>query len=342
MPTIDEMPDSDTPQHALIVGETKMGKSSWAVEAARDGYELLYLDRDNGLATIKEDLANDLAAKKRIHYLAPESMIDFMELFLTMPVMVWNERTNLLLNVNALLPTDKLVRIYPGRMKMNMILVIDTWTSLAYSALMAKADKMQVNLEDIDKWGREIYGNAGFRCTNIAKVLQKAPFHQIVMAHSYRHEIKEKPAGITGDIKEKDMIIVDTVLVPQSTSGPHGYGMGQYFSQIGWITLNGASIRQLDFSVKKGRIGGGTVRNAKGGQIFDPRTDGRWSSLFGKPKVYENQLPWIQHITGEEYKAEIAARNAAAPTLGSKLRPALAAPTVPAGPLGLNQQKETK
>jgi hypothetical protein len=265
-------------QHLLLIAHTKHGKTHYAAQAAIDGYELFYVDKDNGLVTLEAALKDYPEAQRRVHYFAPESMVEFIESIYDLPIIRWNFRTNQIHEVNSAKPDDQIAEIIPARIGRNVILCLDTWTSAAYSALMWKAEKMNVDLTDMDKWGREIYGNAGFRMTNVAKRLQNLPFHIINMAHSQQYEIKEKPAGRrVEDIKERDMIIKETLEVPTSTSAPHGLSIGQYFNQIGYITLNSSDKRQIDYRLIKGRIGGGTP-NA----ILDIATTGRWAARSGR------------------------------------------------------------
>jgi hypothetical protein len=107
-----------------------------------------------------------------------------------------------------------------------------------------------------------------------------------------------------------------------SSSAPHGASIGKYFNEIGWIQINSAGKRELDFTVKKGRISGGTA-NGKG----DPRAEYSFAKLFGAPipKV-EGELPWMIESSFEEWKARQAARNAAAPKLTTNVAPK---PTTP-------------
>lgn len=120
------------------------------------------------------------------------------------------------------------------------------------------------------------------------------------------------------------MIIRETTDVIQSTSAPHGATMGKYFNQVGWLEVNRINQRMLDFRVMHGRMGGGTP-----GDVKDPRTDYRFSKLWGKAPEYPDPSVWIQEMSNEEMKAK--AQNTGIKLGGAKpATPAPAAsPTTP-------------
>lgn len=305
-------------QHVLIIGQTKQGKTRWVAEAAKDGYELIYVDSDNGLPTIQEALRDDEAALGRIHYFAPRDMEGFVSGLLNDAVFRWNETQNREFSRTSAAPTDKMVEIFPSRIPQRVILVIDSWTSLCYSILRNKAKRDSIDLTDIEKYDRSIYGGAGFRATQIAQTLQYVKFGVIVQAHPAFYERKEKPTGTVGQINEKDMIIKETIRVPLSTSMPHGYTLGKFFNQIQNMYTDRADRRIIDFTTHSDSIGGGTP-NSKG----DPMTTHRFAKLFGMPPEVAEPT-WIQYLTVEEYMARANANN----------KPAAPAPTPVEVPVG--------
>lgn len=310
----DKIPINTEAKHLLLIGPTKFGKTRYAVEALNAGYELLYIDKDNGLSTLRKQSNSN--ALERLHYFSPPSIIEFVENLMMKEVIRWNNTTNREFQSSGTDPNDDICEIYPLRMDKGIILCIDTWTSLAWSAMETKAADMKIDLTDVDKWGREIYGTSGFRLTRIAKILQVARCHEIIMAHSTSYEVKDKPPGVMGEIKEKDMILKSVVEIPMSSSNPHGYTIGQYFNEIGWLVLDNFGARRIDFTLKKGRLGAGTP-NA----ILDPLTAGSWASLWGNPPERNiDAKPWIEYFKASEFDVRRSAAAANAPTLGSTLR----------------------
>lgn len=295
------------------IGNSKTGKTDYVVQAAKDGFEILYVDNDNGMATILDQLKGNDSALGRIHYFSPTNMGEFVETLLTSAVLRYNISLREIYDRTKLKPEHRVSEIYPSRVPANTILAIDSWTTLTYSILKAKADAGGIDLLDIEKYGREVYGGAGFKATQIAQLLQLAPFHVYVMAHPGNYERKEKPPGVVREINEKDMIVKETTAVPISTSLPHGLTMGKYFNQIGWFEVNRFDKRVLDFTVKNGRVGGGTPN-----KIGDPREEFRFSKLFAKPTPPEELKVWERDYSGEEFLALLAERQAKRPTLATK------------------------
>lgn len=314
------------PIHLLGIGHTKSGKTDYAVQAAIDGFELLYVDNDNGMATISHALANHPEALKRVHYFSPLDMAGFIESLLTEPVLRYNVSLREIYTRTKAKPEHRISEIYPSRIPKNTILVIDSWTTFTYSILKAKAKAEQVDLLDIDKYSREIYGGAGFKVTQVALSLQAAPFHVYVQAHAGVLERKEKPPGVVREVTERDMIIRETVAVPLSTSLPHGLTLGKYFNQIGWFEVNQFDKRVLDFTVKKNRVGGGTPN-----KVGDPRVEFRFSKLFATPTPADQLVKWENEYTFAEYLEVEKVRQAARPTLASlTTKPAPAKPAASA------------
>lgn len=313
--------------HLLLVGHSKTGKSDYVAQAARDGYTVFYIDNDNGFPTLRSQLKGDLAAQQRVHYFNPVNMFRFVENMLTSAVVRYSVKTRGDFVSGTASPEDQMVEIFPSLIPRNVIFSIDSWTSLAYSCMCDVAKKAEIELTDIDKYGREIYGPANFHLTQLAQLIQLSPFHSIVQAHSTWYERKEKPPGDTvKDTKEGAMIIRETIEIPISSSNPHGLTLGKFFNEIGYLGITKYDKYEIDFRPKANRVGGGTPNSAG-----NPRTTHSFKSLFGaSPVVAENpDRPWVRSMTAAEFKEAMAARQstrpklltatpAAAPVLGAK------------------------
>lgn len=300
--------------HALIIGPTKYGKTDWAAQAALDGFELLYINRDNALDTLMPRLSDNPDAMKRVKFFTPTHQAEFIENLFLMPVIRWNYTQNRPFIGAQAIDTDFMCEIHPARIPQRVIVVIDSWSSTIMDIVKVLADKNSIDISDTEgsSYGRVIYGGGGMRVNALLDRIQSSHLHFIVMAHPAIYEIKEKPQNMkVVDVKEKDMIIRETYEIPQSISGPNGFNMGKYFNQIGWLTLNAAGNRELDFKIMKERIGGGTPQ-VKG----DPRKELSFANHCGKPEpAREGELPWIIESTAGEWKA-IQQANAAKSPLG--------------------------
>lgn len=297
-----------TATHLLLIGNTKSGKTDYCAQAARDGFNLIYIDSDNGMSTLLHVLRNEPEAMKRVHYFRPADYLGFVKSFLTLPEIRYNNRTRgiWISSTPSNQDTDQITVIRPTRVPKDTILVLDGWSSLAYAAAEAAAKSAQVDLLDIAKYGREIYGPAGYQLSAIAQVLQGVPYHLIVQAHPSVYERKEKPAGNTQeDITEKMMIIKETTQVPLSSSGPHGATLGKFFNQIGWMYVDKFDNRKLDFKTVNGRIGGGTP-----GGIGNPRAEYSFAKLFARVATVvatpiNPERPWIENISHVDLKERL-------------------------------------
>lgn len=294
-------------QHCLMIGHTKMGKTDWLVQAVIDGFTAIVIDKDNAMATLAHRLRDQpVEVQQRLIYFAPKRMSQFIEGFMSEAIYRHNMRTNERVSFMDLQPDDRIMEIIPSRIPSNVILNVNSWTSLSNDIIEAKAERSKIDLFDIDKHTREIYGAVGFRATQFAIMLQNAPFHVVVEAHPGVFERKERPTGVVGDVDEKQMIIKETVMIPLSVSMPHGFTMGKFFNQIGWFEVDRMGNRKLDFRTIHGRIGGGTP-----GGVGDPRKEYSFSNLFGggNPTArIDPDKPWLRYITGEELKAQTGAK----------------------------------
>lgn len=316
-------------QHVLLIGASKSGKSDWVAQAAKDGFDVIYFDNDNGLPTLLEALQDDQAALSRVHYFQPEDFLEITTGMLESPQVRYNERTRLLYQPHTAKDDDIIKIIWPNRIPLTTIVTWDSWTSLCYAALSLAAKNNGVKLTDIDKYGREIYGPAGFKTLQFAEMMKYAPFNLIVQAHPAVYEIKEKPAGFNNaqEIKEKDMIIKETWDIPQGTSNPNGHAIGKNFNQIGWLELNRFDKFELSFKAKHRRTVGGTPQSAG-----DPRTTHSYRKLFGKGLQLPSTMtekPWIETLTAAELKARLG-QKAATP---AAVKPATPTPTLATKPI---------
>lgn len=318
------------PRHLLLIGNTKAGKTRYVVEAIRDGYECLYADADNGLATIQAALSDSPEAFKRLHYFAPADLETFLADLLTAGTFRYNETRRQVYDGTNSAPTDSLCEILPARIPPRVILCVDSWTALSYRGLKNQAARKSIDLQDVEKYTREIYGGSGFQLTQIASIIQAVRFGVIVIAHGANYERKQRPPGRVDAILEKDMIIVDTTIVPISSSLPHGFTLGKHFNEIANLYVKPVSnAREIDYTVKADRISGGTV-NFKG----DPMQGGRYATLFGKPSAPSEDEPnWIRYLTVAELKEQMAAAKANAVPSKMIPQPAVKAGSiVPASP----------
>lgn len=289
MPRGDNMPPSLTLAHLLILGEEKAGKTTWLLDAAESGFNVLLLDGDVAQQAI-ERLSP--AAKKRVFYmevgdkLVGESdarMIRTVADIFTSTTFLWNDRTQDEYSRSkdphdpesgACL--DEIWQLKPGKLDHNWVLGVDSWTTLAYSAKLAKAQDLGVELADVEKLEQNLYAGVGNRLDAILYTQQKAPCHTCIIGHATQYEKTKSPENVrAGEVKPKDRIVEWTKMVPVSGSNPHGFKMGKFFSDIGWIDVDKWGKRVLSFEKTNARTSGGNL-HSKG----DPKTDHRFENVI--------------------------------------------------------------
>lgn len=266
----------------LILGDPKAGKTTWAIEAALAGFNVLLMDGDVAAQAIAQ-LPNE--AQSRIFYMDVSDdlanginprMIQVVADFFATGKFLWNDskqkeysRGQDAHDPDSGAALDEIWEFKPARLNHRWVVVLDSWTTLSYSAMIAKSQDMGVELADMEKVDMNIYAGVGNRLSNILATLQKAKCHFIVIGHPSQFEKTKSPNNVAAkEVKAKDRIIEWTKMVPKSSSNPHGLTMGKYFSDVGWIDITATGKRELNFAVSNQRVSGGHL-TGKG----DPKGD---------------------------------------------------------------------
>lgn len=283
MPRGSNLAPSHTLLKALILGDPKAGKTDWSLRAAEAGFNVLYMDGDVAAQTIA-GLSD--AAKNRVFYMdiadkldggVDPRMIQTISDFFTASRFLWNDskqkpysRAKDEHDPETGAALDEIWDFRPAKLDHNWVLVIDSWTTLSYSAMLAKANDQGESLADVEKIERSLYQGVGNRLTNILATIQKAPCHVVVIGHPMQYEKRRSQEGKTVKeaMKENDLIVEWTKMIPKSSSNPHGLTMGKFFSDIGWIDVDKFGKRKLNFKITNQRVSGGHLAGEG-----DPRGD---------------------------------------------------------------------
>lgn len=283
------MPPSLTLAHLLILGEEKAGKTTWLLDAAESGFNVLLLDGDVAQQAI-ERLSPK--AKQRVFYMEvgdrlvgegdPRMIRTVADIF-TSSRFLWNDRTQDEYSrvkdphdpeTGACL--DEIWELRPAKLDHNWVLAVDSWTTLAYSAKLAKAQDMGFELADVEKFEQSLYSGVTNRLDAILYTQQRAPCHTCIIGHGSQYEKSKSPDNVrAGEVKPKDRIVEWTKMVPISSSNPHGFKMGKFFSDIGWIDVDKFGKRVLSFEKTNTRTSGGNL-HSKG----DPKGDHRFENVI--------------------------------------------------------------
>lgn len=313
MPTLDTVPAEAAPVHLLLIGDTKVGKSSYAAEAAIDGFELIYIDADNGLSALRARIKKEPNAEevfKRVNYFAPGKPVAFTQAFLRSTAakpMFWlpNRDKEAPSNVDVLKkdyvdvnPAEPLWVVDSSAIPRTTILALDSWTSFAADSLELLRPEQRSALLD-GSADQSLYGSARIGLVYITQMLQRVQYHVIVQAHSTRYEIYEKPKGSSGAPKQRDMTLVETLKVPVSSSRAHGLEMASRFNHIGVMSVSNLGVEELDFTRKPNQVSGGPPnKKAKARDLG-------FKTLVGEQGVDKPDRPWYYETTIAEHHAAL-------------------------------------
>lgn len=267
MPRLDNANTSDAKLKLLLIGDSKAGKTPWSGLAALN-YKVLYLDGDVGLQSLNK-LPEEV--KPNLFYIPCGDYIDdngnyesrfanFFTDFTTSGKLTWNDSTGRLFERAKYVPgesKDEIWEIRPSRMDHNTVLIIDSWTALVQSVMQWKSEDLKVDLSDVEKVSREIYAGVGNKLTQYLTMIRAMPCHVIVIAHPAEYTKLDKGTGKVGSIREVDMKIAWTKMVPKSSSNPHALTMAKFFSDVGWLDVRPNGETFIDFKQSTDRIIGG-------------------------------------------------------------------------------------
>src|SRR5882757_4538342 len=91
MPPLDKVPATNDPTHLLLIGDTKMGKSTYAAQCAIDGFKLIYVDSDNGISALRYEINRvKPAAMSNVMYFRTDHPAEFLKLFMDSGIFRWN------------------------------------------------------------------------------------------------------------------------------------------------------------------------------------------------------------------------------------------------------------
>jgi hypothetical protein len=268
---MDQAPPAKKLVKLMIIGDGKIGKTHYAGEAARAGFNVLYLNGDvatQTLATLDKEI------QKRIYLMEMGDIINggmrdpkfirIMKEFTSQITLRWNDRTQEPAKRSD--KSDEVWEIKPGKLDENVVLVIDSWTSLVESMAQEAAIANGLDLATAStSQMRNVYQSTGARGTAILQIIRSIACHVILICHPDEYQHKTAPEGKRiQDIKETEMIVDWTKMIPKSSSRPHGMLMSKYLTDVAWMEISpSGKERRLNFTLRQDRISGGHFDGVK-------------------------------------------------------------------------------
>jgi hypothetical protein len=326
MPRMGESTTEHALVKALIIGDGKCGKTDWAVRAAKAGFNLLYLDGDVARATVGDMISEGRLTKEeanRIYLLAcgdtttggqrEAAFYETVNNLHNTAVFRWNDTLN-----REAKHSDKdseIWEIRPGRLDHRSVLVYDSWTSLTESIMLRSAMSNSVNIaEATTSEMRPVYQSSGLKATEFMRFIRAMPCHVIVIAHPDEYQHKTAPEGKKiGQVKETELILDWTKLIPKSTSKPHSMQMAKYFTDVLWMGVNATGTEFLvDARMSDSKLSGGHWKERKN---TDEYSFANLVKKIGGTLPEPHEPSWIKIITPEEIQATDSKEVTAKPVL---------------------------
>lgn len=270
MPRMDQAPPHSRLIKLLLIADGKLGKSYYAGMAGASNFNVLYLNGDVATQTLSQ---LPIEAQRNIYLMEmgdtimggmrDTKFIESMTEFTTMAKVRWNDTHQ---RIAKRTDTDEIWEIQPAKMDHNCVLVLDSWTGIVESIMLQAARANSVDLANATTTQmRPVYQSAGLKATALMQIIRSIPCHVIVLAHPDEYQHKTAPEGRkVQDIKEVDMVVDWTKMIPKSTSRPHSLQMAKYFTDVAWMEVSpNGKERRLNFRVKNDRVSGGHFDDLK-------------------------------------------------------------------------------
>lgn len=271
MPRMDQAPAQNKLVKLMIIGDGKIGKSFYAGMAALEGFNVLYLNGDVATQTLTQ---LPIEAQRRLFLMEmgdqlnggvrDPKFIRVMKEFTTQITFNWNDDEQRPATRND--KTATIWKMRPGRMDSNTVLVIDSWTSLVESMAQEAAIANALDLATAStSQMRAVYQSTGARGTALLQVIRAIGCHVILICHPDEYQHKTAPEGKRiQDVKETEMIIDWTRMIPKSSSRPHAMLMSKYLTDVAWMEVSpSGKERRLNFKLRPDRVSGGHFDDVK-------------------------------------------------------------------------------
>lgn len=218
----------------LIYGNPKTKKTTWCLEAANAGFNVILIQFDpDGVRVLTNGLIPTKAMKRiSIIDVSPKMGCNapylFMKKFFTYKKVIINEAHNTTSESKlGLMPGQNYASINKSLLGANDIIVFDSYTSYVDSLLLAYAQNQNppIDLAEAEKQTWDGWGWMGRHATWALDNILKLPCHIILVGHEQIYEKRGK------DRNGKDIVVSSRTQI-KSVSGPHGHTVSKDFSDV--------------------------------------------------------------------------------------------------------------
>lgn len=229
-------PAEDILLRELIYGLSGRKKTWWAGAAANAGFNVLVLNGDKP-ATIYRQLPE--AAQSRIRIVNVFNQFHYADLvarFLRGDKIWWDITAGTKAIVGMQKSDHDHFLLDRSKLDKNTVLVTDSWTGLAQSAVQKISEDKKIDLSELEKIEWNLYGPTGMHLTWMLEQFKKLSCHLIVIGHEDVYE-KHKKGSDGKPLPDIEF----TMVQPVSVSRPHAQLLPKYFTDTLWFHMVGIS-----------------------------------------------------------------------------------------------------
>lgn len=241
----------------LAYGTPKTRKTWWAGTAAEAGFNVVLFDCDDGYHILR-NLSPE--ARKRVKVIRGVDRQDGPVAAVVMTYLMkgepfyFEEATQRCVTLPLSLKADSegnlqgdVLKIETRKFDTNTVLIIDSWTALAFSVMFRFCQENNIDLSDAEKFEWDGYRWAGMLLSWYLARLNSLNCHVVVIGHVDNFEKK------TG--KGDNQKVVFSRIQPKSVSGPHGMQLAKNFSDVLYFESAG-KMTYIDTNSDSSRDGG--------------------------------------------------------------------------------------